>query len=128
MSIPNQPSAGGIHPAAVGGIVHKPRKRRKVVEGETMAKHQLEVSADGTASVINAKAGPVTLLDKLKAYYHTLITILAAVLVLLNQLAPVVHWIPGYGEQTAGYVSAAIVAVAALVNFLKSNEVWIEKT
>lgn len=123
------PSAGGIHPAAVGGKVRRPRirRKRKPVEGAQVVKHQVEVTTDGAPAVVNAKAGPLTIFDKMKAYYHTIFTVLAAILVLLNQLLPVVHMIPGYGEQAAGYVSVAIIAVTAVVNFLKSNEVWVEK-
>ena len=122
-----QPSAGGIHPAAVGGKVPRPRKKKAVVEGQEVVKHQIEVNPVGTASVVNSAPGPVTFGDRVKAYYHTIFTFIAGILVLLNQVAPIVHWIPGYGEQAAGYVSVAIVFVTALINFLKSNEVWVDK-
>lgn len=115
-----QPSAGGFNPANLGG---KPVKYRRKEEGN---KQQIALTDSGTAAVVNVKTGPVTVFDKLKSYYHTIITVLAAILVLLNEVAPAVHWIPGYGAQAAGYVSAAIVFVAAAVNFLKSNEHWVD--
>lgn len=121
-----QPSAGGYNPGNVGGKPPRHFRRKANVEGEDVTKHRVELNEIGTPAVIDAKAGPVTLFDKVKAYYHTVITVLAAILVLLNEVAPAAHWIPGYGEQTAGWVSAAIVFVAAAVNFLKSNEHWVE--
>lgn len=76
--------------------------------------------------VVDRKLGPLSIFDKVKTYYHTVITLIGFVLVLLNQLLPAVGWIPGYGSQAAGYVSAAIVFVTAVANFLKSNEHWVD--
>jgi hypothetical protein len=121
-----QPSAGGIHPAAVGGKVPVFRRRKNVPANTTEVKHRIEVTPSGTPAVIDSKPGPLTVVDKAKSYYHTIITVLAAVLVLLNELVPAVHLIPNYGTQAAGYVSVAIVFVAAAVNFLKSNEHWVQ--
>jgi hypothetical protein len=120
-----QPSAGGYDPSSVGG---KPvRYRRKSnVAGEVGSKQRIVLTESGTPAVVDAKPGLVTVIDKVKAYYHTAITVLAAILVLLNEVAPAAHWIPGYGSQAAGWVSAAIVFVAAAVNFLKSNEHWVD--
>lgn len=120
-----QPSAGGYNPSNVGGKPVKYRRKSNVA-GEEGNKQRIVLTDAGTPAVVNAKPGPVTVFDKLKAYYHTIITVLAAILVLLNEIAPAVHWIPGYGAQAAGYVSAAIVFVAAAVNFLKSNEHWVD--
>ena len=122
-----QPSAGGLHPK-VPTKVSKPRKRstkKNTIAGQPVTKHRVEVAADGAAAVIDAKAGPVTFTDKIKAYYHTLITVIGAILVLLNQVASAVHWIPNYGTQAAGYVSAAIFFLTAVANALKSNEQWV---
>ena len=88
-------------------------------------KNRVEVAPDGAAAVIDSKLGPVTFTDKIKAYYHTLITVVGGILVVLNQVLPATHIIPGYGTQAAGYVSAAIVFLTALVNALKSNETWV---
>lgn len=99
-------------------------KSRLVVPANTDV-HTL-VGGPPATVLLDQKTGAVSVVDKLKGYYHTLITILAAVLVLLNEVAPAAHWIPGYGPQAAGYVSAAIVFVAAAVNFLKSNQHWVD--
>lgn len=116
-----QPSAGGVHP--------KPRKHvvKKTPDESQATKRQIEITHTGDTRVVNAKIGPLTIFDKLKAYYHTLITIFAAILVLLNTLLSATHFIPGYGTAIGGYVSFAIIAVTAIVNFLKSNEVWVNK-
>lgn len=121
----SQPSAGGIHPAAVAGRVQKPR-RRKAVKVSTEVKNRVAITPEGTTAVIDSKPGPLTLFDRVKSYYHTLIILLAALLVLLNEVAPFAHWIPGYGAQLAGFVSVAIVLVGAVVTFLKSNEHWVQ--
>lgn len=121
-----QPSAGGIHPT---GKARKraPKKPPSELSTAQVVKQQVEVTPAGTVDVVNAKVGPLNIVDKLKAYYHTLITVLAAIIVILNQVAAVAHWIPGYGTAMGGYISAAIVFVAALVNLLKSNETWVQK-
>lgn len=70
--------------------------------------------------------GNVTWRDKLKAYYHTIFTAVGTILVMLNQIAAVAGWIPGYGTQAAGYVSVAIGVVTVISNALKSNEQWVD--
>lgn len=85
--------------------------------------------ASNPASAIVVKSilsGPVTFFDRVKAYYHTLITVVGGVLALLNQVSSAVGWIPDYGPKLAGYVSVGIIFVTALLNFLKSNEVIVD--
>lgn len=122
-----QPSAGGGLPPVKISSKAKRRKPRKAALEAGVVKQQMEVTPNGGVTVINAKAGAVTLFDKLKAYYHTIITVLAALVVLANEAAPALHMIPGYDAHVAGYVSAGVVLVAALLNALKKNEVWVEK-
>jgi hypothetical protein len=73
--------------------------------------------------VIDSHPGPTTTLDRAKGYYHTIITLVGAVLVLLNQITPVTDFLPA---SVRGYVSVAIVFVTAALNFLKSNEHWVD--
>lgn len=122
-----QPSAGGAHPAAAAKV-HKSRKRptpKPAVEVPTVTKARVEILANGEPVKVAEKPGPVTFMDKVKKYYHTVITVGAAILVLLNQIVAAVSWIPDYGPKAAGYVSVAIVIVTAIVNALKSNEQWV---
>jgi hypothetical protein len=99
-----------------------------VVKKQLVIVNKTGAANDPASAVVVAKtlAGPVSLLDKIKGYYHTLITVLGAVLVLLNEAVGAVGWIPGYGSQIAGWVSAGIVFLTALVNFLKSNETYVD--
>lgn len=85
---------------------------------------QTFTGSGGTANVkvVGEKSGDVTWLDRAKGYYHTLITLVGAVLVLLNQATPVFSFLP---ENWHGYVSVAIVFLTAAANFLKQNEQWV---
>ena len=88
-------------------------------------KQRVEVAApSGDVEVLDVKAGSVTFFDKLKSYYHTLITVLAAILVLLNELTPITD---SFGPDVKHYVSVVVVFLGALLNMLKSNEVWVNK-
>ena len=104
---------------------HVKKEEAVVSPSNTPTKQKQEIAPEGGATVIETKPGTVTFLDKIKAYYHTLITVVGGILVVLNQVLPATHIIPGYGTQAAGYVSAAIVFLTALVNALKSNETWV---
>lgn len=73
--------------------------------------------------VVATRAGAVTLLDKLKAYYHTLIVIVGSILVIVNEVTPLLNFLPDGGKQ---YVSVAIGVLTAVATALKSNEHWVD--
>lgn len=76
------------------------------------------------AVVVNQANGTVGLLDQLKAYYHTAITVIGAILIALTQIATFANWVPG---PVGGYITVGIAFLTGLLNFLKSNEVWVQK-
>ena len=61
--------------------------------------------------------------DKAKAYWHTVITVIGAILVLLNQITPITSQ---FGGNVQMVTNTVIVFLTALVNFLKSNEIWVD--
>lgn len=74
--------------------------------------------------VIATVAGPLKTTDKLKGYYKQAITALGAVLASVNELSPIFNMMPG---QDKHYVTVGILAGTALLNFLKSNEQWVDQ-
>lgn len=74
--------------------------------------------------VLDAKVGEVNWMDKLKAYYHTVITVLGAILVVLNEMTPITDALPEGGKHA---VTGVILFLTGLFNALKSNEVWVQK-
>lgn len=88
-------------------------------------KQQVEVlQPSGDVGVVNIKPGEVSFFDKLKAYYHTAITVLGALLVLLNEITPLTN---SLGESAKHIVTVVILVLTAILNALKSNEVWVNK-
>jgi hypothetical protein len=69
------------------------------------------------------KAGSVNIVDSAKAYWHTAITVVAGILILLQQITPVFNFLPAGAQK---YFAVAVAFVAAVLNFLKSNEVWVD--
>lgn len=82
-----------------------------------------EPAVAGVVKVVDQEAGAVGFLDKAKGYYHTIITVIGAVLVLLNEVTPVTNFLP---PTQRGWISVGIVFLTALANFLKSNEQWVD--
>lgn len=120
------PSAGGFNPTGQAGAP-KPKRARRVkrpVEGAELVKDQIVVAADGTAAVVNSKAGPLTWRDKVKEYYHTIIIFVTSLVALLTQITPLGNFLP---EQYRGWLAAAVLIVGTILTFLKSNEVWVQK-
>ncbi|QHB37454.1 membrane protein [Mycobacterium phage Leopard] len=72
--------------------------------------------------VVDQKQGTVTFTDKMKAYYHTIITIIGAILVLLNEVTPITDGLPDSWQRG---LSVVIVFLTGVANALKSNEKWI---
>lgn len=88
-------------------------------------KERVEVQqVTGDVVVIDAKPGEVKWTDKVKAYWHTVITVIGALLVLLNQVTPITEQFGGNVQKIA---TTVIIFLTALLNFLKSNEVWVNK-
>lgn len=113
------------HPKPTAALKPKPRKKsqaKKITSAGTTEpiKHRLEVASNGAVEVVDSKAGSVSLLDRLKAYYHTLTVVIAFVLVVLNHVTPVVPL------QYRGWFDSAVILVTAAVNALKSNEKWVD--
>lgn len=73
--------------------------------------------------VVDSKPGPVSWLDRLKGYYHGLIAAAASLLVVLNEVSPVLNFLPGNLKH---YFDVLVVVVGAALTFLKSNEVWVD--
>lgn len=76
------------------------------------------------AVVVDEKPGEVNFFDKLKGYYHTMITVIGAILVLLNEVTPITDSLPQSWQHT---ITLIIVGTTALLNALKSNEQWVQK-
>lgn len=113
-------------------MVLRRRNKHEAVDPNEPIKQQVEVEVVpqtvgppvAKAVVVNQVNGTLGLADQLKAYYHTAITVLGAVLIALAQLATLANWIPG---PVGGYVTVGIAFLTGLLNFLKSNEVWVQK-
>ena len=120
-------------------VAPKPKRAKKVqaaVEGGRPVKNRVEVAPpepgyqtrgkDARLIVIDSKPGTVGLTDKAKAYLHTIIALVTGVLATLNQVAGLVGWIPGYGEQAATTVTGLIAFLGIVLTALKSNEQWVD--
>jgi hypothetical protein len=101
------------------------KKRLEVKPNKRQTADTLSVAERPAApvKVVEQAAGPVNVLDKLKGYYHTIITVIGAVLVLVNEVTPVTDFLGGNSRH---WVSVAVVFLTAVVNFLKSNEHWVD--
>ena len=119
MTVGGQPSAGGYHAGQ-----YKRVSRKKSVDNTNVTKQRVEITPQGTSAVIESKSGPVTFLDKIKSYYHTLIIVTTALLALATQIAPLGDFLPGPGKNI---VTGVILFVGSLLTFLKSNEIWVDK-
>lgn len=88
-------------------------------------KAKIEVApVTGDVKVLDVKPGEVGFLDKLKAYYHTVITVLGGIVVFVNEVTPLTD---ALGPDVQRWVSVVVIFLTALLNMLKSNEVWINK-
>jgi hypothetical protein len=123
MTIPDQPSAGGLHPAAVGGKTHRPVRKHKTVKGDVKVKNKVVVSDAGTPAVVKSVPGTVTTFDKIKKYYKFLVAAVGAILIVLNQATPVFHALGGSGDK---WFTSVVAVVAAAAVLLKDNEHWVD--
>lgn len=72
------------------------------------------------SSVVAEKDGSVGWLDRLKGYYHTLIAVVSALLMFVNEVSDVVP------QEYQHVVTVAIGIISATVTFLKHNETWVD--
>jgi hypothetical protein len=77
------------------------------------------VPLDGV--VVAEKDGPVTKVDKAKAYYKALIALVGSLLVGANQVLPLVP------DDAKGWVSTAVAVLTVASVALKSNEQWFDE-
>lgn len=101
-------------------------KQRLELKSNTEQNAQTLAEATAPASpvvVVAESSGPVSFWDKAKNYYKTLISIVGLVLVVLNEITPMTSFLP---ENQRHWLSVAVVAVTALLTFLKSNETWFD--
>jgi hypothetical protein len=111
------------HPAGPTPEPKKPPKTTRHPAGKQVTKARVEVQPSGQAAIVETAPGPVTFIDKAKGYYHTLITLIGTVLVMVNELTPVTdHFSPTIRHGITVFVLAATV----VVNALKSNEQWVD--
>lgn len=97
-------------------------KRRVKIEQNANI-HTVAGAAPAPVKVVAEAAGPVTFLDRVKGYYKALIALVGAILVIANELTPVLNFLPGLDKQ---YVTIAISAVTAFGVFLRDNEHWLD--
>lgn len=60
--------------------------------------------------------------DQLKVYYGKLIVVVSTVLAVINELSPVLNFLPG---QDKHYVTVALSGLAGLVALLKKEQGWV---
>lgn len=98
--------------------------RIEVKPNDVQNAQTLAATGPGTpVNVVDETSGPVTFLDKLKGYYHTLIVVIGSVLVILNEVTPVLNFLPDNGKQ---WVTGAIAVLTIAATALKSNEHWVD--
>lgn len=96
------------------------KKRVEVVAPTAHVATFTGAGAAAAVKVVDEKPGPLSLLDKLKAYYKFLLAAVGAIVVIVNELTPVLghaHWFT---------VAASLVTAVSVA--LKSNEHWVEGT
>jgi hypothetical protein len=74
--------------------------------------------------IIDVKPGEVSFLDKLKGYYHTLSFVVGGLIVSADEFTPVFDFLP---ENWRHGIAVGTAVAVGLFNFLKSNEVWLDK-
>lgn len=100
------------------------KKRLAVKPNKAQTAETIAAVGPGTpVKVVNAKTGPVGFLDKAKGYYKGLIAAVGAILVIVNELTPLLNFLPGQDKQ---YVTLVIGVLTTAATFLKSNEHWVD--
>lgn len=117
-AIPAAEPAPTVEPPAAGPV----KQKIEIVPVDPVTAEKTGVAAE--AVVVKEKPGEVNIFDKAKGYYHTVVTVVGAILLLLNQLTPVAELVGGDVQK---WISGIIIFITALLNFLKSNEQWVNK-
>ena len=73
---------------------------------------------EAVVTVLDTKDGPVTWIDKAKAYYKGLIALLGAILTAITTLT-----LP---EPMESWVTVTITTITAILVILRANETWID--
>lgn len=98
-----------------------PRK----VRVETVQAPQLQPgNQSAEVAVIAEKPGTVTVIDRAKAYYHTIILAVGGTLIALNEATPLTDSLP---EGVKSTLTVVIAVLTLILNIFKSNEVWVNK-
>ena len=87
-----------------------------------MATKRLVKGRAVATTVQGTETDVLSLLDKLKSYYTVIITVVGTALVVVNQLTPVLDFIP----VAKPYVTTGIAVLTGVLAFLKKNEQWVE--
>lgn len=104
----------------------KTTKRRLAVKPNKAQNAQTlsaATEAPTPVKVVSAKTGPVGILDKAKGYYKGLIAAVGSILVIVNELTPLLNFLPGQDKQ---YVTLVIGFLTTVAVFLKDNEHWVD--
>lgn len=100
------------------------KQRLQIKSNDVQTAKTLAVVGPGTpVKVVDEKVGAVTFLDKAKGYYKGLIALVGSLLIVLNQVSPLLNFIPGNGKE---YVSYAIGLLTVAGAFLKENQHWVD--
>src|ERR1700742_2472078 len=85
----------------------------------------LALAAPGTpvtgVAVVKTATGDVTVLDRAKAYYHTIFAAVSAVAVLVVEVGPDLGAIPGISDPWRHWITVAVVVANAILTGAKSN-------
>lgn len=73
--------------------------------------------------IVASTAAPVTLVQKLKGYYKGLIALIGSLLIVVNQVTPILHFLPA---EDVKYVNLVIGILTVAGTFLKENEHWVD--
>lgn len=102
-------------------------QKKQRVEVSTTPKVATLLGAPDDVEVVDTKTGPVTLWDRLKAYYHTIFAVVTGLLVIVVEVAPALDPAMAFlPEDWRHKITFAVVLANAVVTKLKSNEVWRE--
>lgn len=95
----------------------------RIEVSKTPSVHGLVGSRSVPVKVLDSKSGPVTWLDKIKAYYHTLIVMTSIVLAGLTYILTAEGVVP---PEWSPYVNLAIIVLTPVFTLLKNNEQWVD--
>jgi hypothetical protein len=85
-------------------------------------KSRVKLTMKGDVKVLKTSSGPVTLLDRFKQYYVQAITVVGTLLLVLNQVTPLLDFVPA----SKSYVTIGIAVLTSVSALLKNNETWVE--